>query len=200
MNFPDQYLMPQFDVTHSPISRVLWVPVEKVFSNSYNPNHVPSTEMKLLYISIKHDGYTQPVVCVYDEKLDKFTVVDGFHRTAVMKRYKDIYEQHHGLLPVVVIDKPINDRMAATIRHNRARGKHSVAGMSSLVMELLNRGWSDRQVCAELGLEKEELIRLKHVTGYAKFYENSEFTRARESRKQIEERLAYEREGEADGE
>jgi len=174
---------------HNPVSRVIWVPIEKVCANDYNPNHVAMMEMALLYISIKHDGYTQPVVAFYDKDKDIYIIVDGFHRYSVMKRYKDIYEKNAGHLPVVVIDKPINDRMASTVRHNRARGKHSVNGMSAIIISMLNKGWGDAQICEELGLEKEELIRLKHVTGYAKFYENNDFSRAKESDHMIEARL-----------
>jgi ParB-like chromosome segregation protein Spo0J len=149
-------------------------------------------EMKLLYTSIKHDGFTQPVVTVRDDANDCWVVVDGFHRYSIMKRYRDIYELNHGLLPIVVIDKPINDRMASTIRHNRARGRHSLDGMSALVVQLLNNGWGDRRICDELGLEKEELIRLKHLTGYAKFFLNSTYSPAMETSRQIEERLKFE--------
>ncbi len=181
------------DMSHNPVDAVRWIPLEKVFANDYNPNAVALMEMKLLYTSIKHDGYTMPIVTMYDPAGDRYVIVDGFHRYSVMKRYKDIYERNHGLLPVVVIDKPINDRMASTVRHNRARGKHSVSGMSSIVVQMLNNGWSDARICDEMGLEKEELIRLKHVTGYAKFFANGQYSRAVESDRQIEERLAYER-------
>lgn len=183
----------EHDMSHNPVNAVRWIPLEKVFANDYNPNAVALMEMKLLYTSIKHDGYTMPIVTIYDHANDRYVIVDGFHRYSVMKRYKDIYEKNHGLLPVVVIDKPINDRMASTVRHNRARGKHSVSGMSSIVVQMLNNGWSDARICDEMGLEKEELIRLKHVTGYAKFFANGQYSRAMESDRQIKERLAYER-------
>jgi ParB-like chromosome segregation protein Spo0J len=177
----------------NPIAEVLWVPIEKVFANDYNPNSVALMEMKLLYVSIKHDGYTQPAVTIYDAERDRFVIVDGFHRYSVMKRYPDMLARNHGLLPIVVIDKGVNDRMASTIRHNRARGKHSIDGMSALVVEMLSNGWSDRRVCEELGLEKQELIRLKHITGYAKFFAGGDYSPAMETNRQIEERLAYER-------
>jgi ParB-like chromosome segregation protein Spo0J len=177
------------DVSHNPVSRVLWVPIDKVWANDWNPNVVAAVELELLYVSILHDGYTQPIVTIYDEARDRYTIVDGFHRYTVMKRYRDIYERNHGLLPVVVLDKPLNDRMASTIRHNRARGKHSIGGMGDLVMRLLQGGWSDARVCAELGLEREELVRLKHITGYAKLYANAEYSRAHETPRQIEARL-----------
>lgn len=176
------------------VDNVMRVPIEKVYANDYNPNAVAKQEMKLLYISIKHDGYTMPVVTIYDKENDRYVIVDGFHRYSVMKMYKDIYEENDGLLPIVVIDEDINNRMASTVRHNRARGKHSIDGMGNIVMEMLHRGWDDARICFELGLEKEELIRLKHITGYAKFFENTAYNPAMETDKQIEERLKYERE------
>jgi ParB-like chromosome segregation protein Spo0J len=178
---------------HNPVSHVRWVPIEKVHANDYNPNAVALIELRLLYLSIKHDGYTMPIVTVHDPAADRYIIVDGFHRYTIMKRFKDIYELNQGHLPVVVIQKDVNDRMASTIRHNRARGKHSIAGMSQLVIDMLSNGWSDRKVCEELGLEKEELIRLKHITGYAKFFESGTYSPAVMSDKQIEEKLKYER-------
>ena len=182
-------------IKDQPINDVEWIPVEKVFANDYNPNSVATQEMKLLYVSVKKDGYTQPVVTIYDEKKDRYVIVDGFHRYSIMRRYKDIYASCEGKLPCVVLKgKTMNDRMASTIRHNRARGKHSVTGMSSIVMEMLMNGASDLQVCNELGLEAEELVRLKYITGYAKLYENNEYSRAAYSEKQVEELKKYERE------
>ena len=161
-------------------------------ANDYNPNSVAVNEMKLLYRSILHDGYTQPVVTIYDEKQDIYVIVDGFHRHLVMKMNKDIYAKNNGLLPCVVLKKDINDRMASTIRHNRARGRHSVEGMSSIVFSMLDNGWSDVDICKELGLEHEELIRLKHVTGFSKLFENVEYRQAYESRAQIKLRQEWE--------
>ena len=109
-----------------PINEVLWVPHEKVVPNDYNPNSVATNEMLLLHTSIMADGYTQPIVTVRDEENDRYIVVDGFHRTLCGKTYKDIQETTEGCLPIVVIKSNINDRMASTVRHNRARGKHSV--------------------------------------------------------------------------
>ena len=180
------------DLSHNPISRVQWVPIEQVYANDYNPNSVALMEMRLLYVSIKHDGFTQPVVTVRDPERDRYIIVDGFHRYSIMKRYPDIHALNHGLLPIVVIDKGVNDRMASTIRHNRARGKHSIDGMSALVIEMLSNGWGDQRVCEELGLEKQELIRLKHITGYAKFFAGGGYSHAMETNRQIEERLKHE--------
>jgi ParB-like chromosome segregation protein Spo0J len=173
-----------------PVSGVMWVPLEKVEANDYNPNTVGAREMQLLQVSIDHDGYTQPVVTIHDEKRDMYVIVDGFHRYFVMKSYEALRTRTHGRLPVVVIDKPINDRMASTIRHNRARGKHSIDGMSRLVFKLLDNGWADAAVCNELGMEAEELIRLKHITGFSKLFANVEYRKAWVARSQI--RLARE--------
>jgi ParB-like chromosome segregation protein Spo0J len=177
-----------------PVNYVRWVPIEKVHANDYNPNSVAKNEMRLLYVSILHDGYTQPVVTVYDEKTDQYVIVDGFHRYSTMRFNKDIADRNNGFLPVVVIDKSINDRMASTVRHNRARGKHSVSGMASMVFQMLENGWADEAICAELGVEPDELVRLKHVTGFSKLFENVEYKKAWETKRQIELRKQYEKE------
>lgn len=180
-------------ISDQPISEVIWIPIEKVYANDYNPNSVATQEMKLLYVSVKKDGYTQPVVTIYDKKKDRYVIVDGFHRYSIMRRYKDIYASCEGKLPCVVLkNKTMNDLMASTIRHNRARGKHSAQGMSNIVMEMLLNGASDLEVCNNLGLEAEELVRLKYITGYAKLYENNEYSRASYSEKQVEELKKYE--------
>lgn len=182
-------------IQRQPVANVRWVPIEKVHPNDYNPNKVPARELRLLYHSILSDGYTQPVVTIYEPETDTYCVVDGFHRYTVMLRYADIRRRCRGLLPIVVIDKPINDRMASTVRHNRARGKHSVRGMSQIVLlQMLENGWSDAEVCAELGMEAEELLRLKYITGFAKLFEDVEYRKAWETRRQILLRRQY-REG-----
>lgn len=174
-----------------PISTVRWVPIEQIQANDYNPNSVATNEMRLLYMSILHDGYTQPVVTIYDPELEKYIIVDGFHRFLTMKMNKDIADRTGGCLPIVVIDKSINDRMASTIRHNRARGKHSVAGMSNMVFKMLENGMDDAGVCNELGLEVDELVRLKHITGFSKLFDNVEYRMAWETRRQIELKKSY---------
>ena len=180
-------------IKDQPISQIEWIPIEKVHANDYNQNSVASPEMKLLYISVKKDGYTQPCVTIYDEKKDRYVIVDGFHRYSIMRRFKDIYASCEGKLPCVVLHgKTMNDLMASTVRHNRARGKHSTTGMSNIVMEMLLNGASDLEVCNELGLEAEELLRLKHITGYAKLYENNEYSKAAYSEKQIQEMKKWE--------
>lgn len=156
-----------------PVGCVQWVPAEEVEANDYNPNSVAGHEMTLLHTSIEQDGYTQPIVVVRDEKRDKYVVVDGFHRSLAGKMFEDIKAATCGRLPVVVIDKPLADRMASTVRHNRARGKHSVEGMGNLVFQMLEEGEDDVTICNKLGLEAEELRRLKHITGFAALYKNA---------------------------
>ena len=174
-----------------PVGNVQWIPIDKVVANDYNPNSVATNEMRLLYTSILQDGYTQPIVTIHDEEQDKYIIVDGFHRHLVFKRYKDIAERTDNNIPVVVIKKDINDRMASTVRHNRARGKHSVNGMANMVFEMLDNGWEDSKICNELGLETEELVRLKHVTGFSKLFEDAEYTRAWKAKKQIQLQREY---------
>jgi hypothetical protein len=169
-----------------PVDLVRWIPIDKVRPNDYNPNSVAGTEMSLLYTSIDHDGYTQPVVTIYDNEKDEYVIVDGFHRYFVMKSNQDICDRTHGLVPCVVIDKDINDRMASTIRHNRARGRHSVQGMSNLVFSMLDGGWSDAEVCNELGMEPEELLRLKHITGFSKLFADREYNKAWMTKRMIQ--------------
>lgn len=156
----------------SPVYNVIAVPIEKIEANDYNPNYVADKEMKLLYHSIKSDGYTMPIVCYYDKSRDKYVIVDGFHRYMVMLKYKSIYNRENGMLPVSVIDKDIKDRMASTIRHNRARGKHDIELQASLVAMLKTRwneisAWSEIQIMEELGMSLEEVQRLIGLKGIA---------------------------------
>ena len=162
----------------SPVYGVRKVPIEKVQANTYNPNHVAPPEMKLLYDSILNDGYTMPIVCYYLPDVDKYEIVDGFHRYTTMLKHKDIYEREKGLLPVVVIDKPLSDRMASTIRHNRARGTHDIDLMVNIVKELKDCGQSDTWIMKHLGMDAEELLRLKQVSGLASLFADKEFSPA----------------------
>lgn len=177
-----------------PVDFVIWVPIDMVEPNDYNPNSVAQKEMQLLYTSIWNDGYTQPTVTIWDDSKKKYIIVDGFHRYFTCKNNKDIRDRNHGMLPIVVIDKDINERMAATVRHNRARGKHSVQGMSSMVFKLLDQGWKDEDICNQLGMEPEELLKLKYVTGFAKLFENTEYKQAWESRTQLLAKKKYKEE------
>jgi len=174
-----------------PVSNVIWVKIEDVEPNDYNPNSVANKEMSLLYASILHDGYTQPIVTIYDGKKNKYVIVDGFHRYFVAKHKPQIRDRNSGLVPIVVIEKDINDRMASTVRHNRARGKHSVNGMSNMIFAMMDNGWSDAEICNELGMEAEELLKLKHITGFSKLFENVEYKKAWETKNQIKLRFEY---------
>lgn len=160
----------------SPVYNVKAVPIEKVKANDYNPNSVAPPEMELLEVSIWEDGYTQPVVTMYDADEDQYIVVDGFHRYLTIKNSKRIYERERGMLPVVVIDKDISDRMASTIRHNRARGSHNIELMSSIVAELVEMGKGDAWICKHIGMSKDELLRMKQITGLADLFKNKDFS------------------------
>ncbi|MCI8666862.1 MAG: ParB-like nuclease domain-containing protein [Dorea sp.] len=162
----------------SPVYHVIAVPVEKVVPNSYNPNTVAPPEMKLLYESIKNDGYTMPVVCYYNKLEDKYIIVDGFHRYRIMLENQDIYQREKGLLPVSVIDKPIDQRIASTIRHNRARGNHDVDLMGNIVKELHELGRSDAWISRHLGMDRDEILRLKQITGLAALFRDVKFGQA----------------------
>ena len=172
-------------VNSQPVDRIRWVPIEQVEPNDYNPNSVAKIELGLLYTSILHDGYTQPVVTIWSEEQQKYIIVDGFHRYFTCLNNQDIRDRNHGMLPIVVLEKPINDRMASTVRHNRARGKHSIDGMSNMVFQMLENGWSEAEICAELGMEAEEVLRLKHITGFSKLFENAQYKKAWESKAQL---------------
>lgn len=156
-----------------PINRVLWVSAELVRANDYNPNSVAKPEMDLLRRSIEADGYTQPIVTWFHDGI--YEVVDGFHRHLVGK------EMGLSHLPVVVVNavnSDRNDRIASTIRHNRARGKHKISSMSDIVVELSRRNWNDEKIAKELGMDADEVLRLKQISGLAELFENEEFSEA----------------------
>ncbi|MFN3802460.1 IbrB-like domain-containing protein [Belliella pelovolcani] len=156
-----------------PVMDVRMVPLEKVISNDYNPNSVAPPEMKLLKLSIEEDGYTQPVVVYYNQEQDKYIIVDGFHRYRCAKEYFKLDE-----LPVVIINQPLQNRIASTIRHNRARGTHAIKGMSEIVLSLVRGGWSDSEISKNLGMDAEEVIRLKQITGLKEAFGNHEFSKS----------------------
>lgn len=160
----------------SPVYNVIAVPLEKIQANSYNPNSVAPPEMKLLELSIWEDGYTMPIVCYYLKDIDRYEIVDGFHRYMIMKTSKRIREREKRMLPVSVIDKPINNRMASTIRHNRARGTHDIELMSNIVSELTKSGMSDAWILKNIGMDADELLRLKQVTGLAELFKNKNYS------------------------
>lgn len=162
-----------------PVDLVLWVPVEDTAANDYNPNAVAPPEMRLLEHSISEDGYTQPVVTWVDE--GRREVVDGFHRSRVGRESKAVRKRTRGYLPVTTVNAQRTDRgdrIAATIRHNRARGKHRVDAMADIVLDLARRNWSDARISKELGMEPDEVLRLKQITGLAELFADEEFSEA----------------------
>lgn len=165
--------------TYEPVDCVQWVKEELVIANDYNPNSVAPPEMELLHTSIQEDGYTQPIVVYQHDGI--YEVVDGFHRNRVGKEYKDIHDRIHGYLPVTIINDDRHekaDRIASTIRHNRARGKHRVEAMSDIVIELKRRNWSDAKIAKELGMDADEVLRLTQITGLADMFKDKEFSEA----------------------
>lgn len=162
-----------------PVDLVEWVPVDRVRANDYNPNSVAAPEMRLLELSIAADGYTQPIVT--HDAGDALEVVDGFHRNRVARESEVVRARVRGYLPVVRIREGREgrpDRMASTVRHNRARGKHSVTGMMELVGDLAKRNWSDAKIARELGMDADEVLRLKQITGLASLFADEEFSEA----------------------
>lgn len=164
---------------NEPVDFVQWVKEELVIANDYNPNTVAPPEMELLHTSIQEDGYTQPIVVYQHDGI--YEVVDGFHRNRVGKEYKDIHDRIHGYLPVTIINDDRHekaDRIASTIRHNRARGKHRVEAMSDIVIELKRRNWSDTKIAKELGMDADEVLRLTQITGLAEMFADKDFSEA----------------------
>jgi len=160
----------------SPVYDVKSVPIESVTANDYNPNSVAPPEMALLETSIWEDGYTQPVVTVFDPEKEKYVVIDGFHRFLTLQNSERIKEREGGMLPVVVLKKEMGDRMASTIRHNRARGSHNIELMSTIVSELVEMGKGDRWICQHIGMSPDELLRMKQITGVAALFANKDFS------------------------
>ena len=167
-----------------PVDCVLWVKNETVHANDYNPNSVAPPEMELLRLSISSDGYTQPIVSMMDDNLETREVIDGFHRNRVGKECEEIQKRVHGYLPVVTINEDrtkINDRVASTIRHNRARGKHKIDAMSDIVIDLKKRNWSDEKISKNLGMDKDEVLRLCQIGGLVELFSNKEFSQSWEA-------------------
>lgn len=165
--------------SREPVECVEWVKADEVIANDYNPNSVAPPEMELLHTSIQEDGYTQPIVVWKHDGI--YEVVDGFHRNRVGKEYADITERIHGYLPVVVINndrEDKGDRIASTIRHNRARGKHKVEAMSDIVLDLKKRNWSDEKIAKELGMDADEVLRLAQIQGLAEMFSDRDFSQA----------------------
>lgn len=167
--------------SNEPVDLILWVPCDDVEANDYNPNKVASPEMKLLEHSIREDGYTQPIVTYVENNENSRVVIDGFHRNRVGREVMDINARLHGYLPVTTVNADRtdrSDRIASTIRHNRARGKHMVSAMSDIVIELTKRNWTDKRIAKELGMDEDEVLRLKQIGGLAELFSDRSFSEA----------------------
>lgn len=165
---------------NEPVDLVRWVKADDIHANDYNPNVVAPPEMELLRLSIAADGYTQPIVTMEEEDGTR-QVIDGFHRNRVGKEFEDVRKRIQGYLPAVTIRddrQGRNDRIASTIRHNRARGKHRIDAMSEIVVELKRRNWSDNRIAKELGMDADEVLRLCQITGLSELFNDDEFSRA----------------------
>ena len=165
---------------NEPVDCVIWVQNKRVVANDYNPNAVAPPEMELLEISIMNDGFTQPIVSFEDDN-DTFIVIDGFHRNRVGKECIEVHKRLNGYLPITIIresQEDRGDRIASTIRHNRARGKHKIDSMSNIVLELKKRNWSDKKIGKQLGMEPDEVLRLAQITGLAEMFKDKEFSMA----------------------
>lgn len=180
LNFCKQALHEVSPFKTEPVDCVLWVKNDTVHANDYNPNSVAPPEMELLKRSIQADGYTQPIVSMKDSETTR-EVIDGFHRNRVGKEDEEIQNRIHGYLPVVTIresQEGINDRVASTIRHNRARGKHKVESMSDIVVDLKKRNWSNKKIAKELGMDADEVLRLSQISGLTELFKDKEFSNA----------------------
>lgn len=168
-----------------PVDRVTWAPLTEIQPNDYNPNTVARTELALLRRSIEADGITQPIVVVRNHDTTKLEIVDGYHRFHTISTTPAIRATTRGMAPVVILNKSINERMASTIRHNRARGKHRLDGMANMIFSMLDQGWADHEICNELGMEPDELHRLKHITGFSKLFADRDYNQAWLTKNQI---------------
>ncbi|MCW2282227.1 IbrB-like domain-containing protein [Lactococcus lactis] len=162
----------------SPVYNIRRVSIEKIRANTYNPNVTAPPELALLERSILEDGYTMPIVCYYNELEDTYEIVDGFHRYLVMKSSELIAKRENYSLPVSVINKSLENRIASTIRHNRARGTHSLELMKKIIQQLVDSGLSDQWIIKNIGMDKEELLRLKQLNGLASLFKDKDFSRS----------------------
>lgn len=175
-----------------PVDRITWISLERIHPNDYNPNRVARTELALLRRSIEADGITQPIVVTPDPNTPgDYIIVDGYHRFWTITNTPSIRAATNGQAPCVILDKPLTDRMASTVRHNRARGRHQLTGMASMIYAMLDAGMPDHDICNELGMEPEELHRLKHVTGFSKLMQDRAYNQEWLTKNQIKARKAY---------
>jgi len=166
--------------SEEPVDCVQWVPAGEVEGNTYNPNQVAPPENRLLYTSLLRTGFTQPLV-VWQDEASHYTLVDGFHRFSLVRQRSTLRQRLHGYIPVVTVGPDKSDktqRIAATIRHNRARGQHQIQAMSAIVQELARLGWDDKKISTELGMERDEVLRLKQISGLMEMFLERDFSEA----------------------
>lgn len=162
---------------NDPVSNVQWIHSSKITPNSYNPNQIAAPELELLKRSIETDGFTMPIVCF--DNGESIEIVDGFHRYMIGSQDGSINSRLNGYLPIVLINNTgKNDRIASTIRHNRARGKHNVSAMSDIIIELKRRNWTTARICKELGTDQDEVLRLMQVNGLVEMFSGSDYSEA----------------------
>ena len=169
------------DIFISPAYDIRRVPIEKIRANAYNPNRTAPPEFQLLERSILEDGYTMPIVCYYDKEQDFYEIVDGFHRHEIGKSRAALKRKLKGYLPVTCLRQERlgkYDRMASTIRHNRARGRHQINAMSEIVRELAQLGWSNERISEELGMDGDEVLRLKQINGLLELFADRRYSEA----------------------
>lgn len=165
--------------SHEPVDCVMWIDVKRIYANDYNPNEMANIEKKLLARSIEKDGFTQPIVVVQQE--GKYFIVDGFHRYVICKTCQNLHNRFHGYLPVSLVNaerQGEKERIAATVRHNRARGKHQISAMSNIIRDLSRQGWNSSRIGEELGMDAEEVLRLKQINGLTELFRNESFSMA----------------------
>jgi ParB-like chromosome segregation protein Spo0J len=182
INYVKEQLHEISPFSNEPVDCVLWVKGNKIVANDYNPNKVAPPEMELLATSILADGYTQPIVTYPNNGVKE--VIDGFHRNRVGKEVEEVKKRVMGYLPITIIrpsQEDRGDRIAATIRHNRARGKHQIQGMSAIVLELKRRNWSDKKIAKNLGMDPDEILRLTQILGLREMFKDKEFSFAWEA-------------------
>jgi len=171
-------MMKDFVGLPHPVLGVKLVKLEQVNANDYNPNVVAPPEMRLLQLSIRKDGMTMPVVAARASDAEKFDIVDGFHRKTVVTNTTDIRESLGGYLPLVELNKSIEDRMTSTVRHNMARGTHQVELSAKLVIALKKHDWTNQRIGIELGMDPDEVLRLKQITGLAEAFKDGDFSKS----------------------
>jgi len=162
----------------SPVYNIKKISIDKIKANDYNPNRIASPEFKLLELSILEDGFTMPIVCYHNKKDDMYEIVDGLHRFLIAKNNKTINQREKNSIPVSIIEKPLKNRFASSIRHNRARGENLLELMQNFIYKSIeNNKIDDNWMMKNYGLDKDELLRLKQLTGIKELFKDKDFSK-----------------------